>query len=203
MDACYFDLDGTLVTFDRSFEAILQEALDRVDADPDPEALEAFGEALSTALDSAPDPYAAAASESLPVDPAAFSEAMQTVEPAATEVVPGASSVVEAVADDYRVGVLTNGYGPMQRAKLEATGLADAVETVVVSDDVGVGKPEPGIFAAAEDHLPADGYTFVADSLDRDVRAAERAGWRGVYVGEKTPEDVECVAALANLPDLL
>lgn len=205
MDACFLDLDGTLVTFDRSFEAILREALDRVDADPDldPDALEAFGADLSAVLESADDPYAAAARETLPVDPVAFSEAMQAVEPAATEAVPGARAALETAAAEYRVGVLTNGHGPMQRAKLEATGLADAVETVVVSGEVGVGKPAPDIFAAAEERLPAAGYTFVADSLDRDVRAAELAGWRGIHVGEETPEDVDSIGTLADLPAVL
>jgi len=75
----------------------------------------------------------------------------------------------------------------MQRAKVDAGGFGDAFDAVVVSRDVGVGKPDPGIFAAAEERLPADSYVFVADALDRDVRAAEAAGWRGVYVGDETP----------------
>jgi HAD superfamily hydrolase (TIGR01509 family) len=205
MDALYVDLDGTLVTFERSFAEILYDALDRVGADASDEQLEAFGAALGDALDAADDPYAAAAEAALPVEPAAFSEAMLAAEPAATVAVPGARDVLETVSEDgdYRLGVLTNGYGPMQRGKLAAAGLADHVETVVVSGEVGVGKPDPGIFDAAEDKLPADAYTFVADSLDRDVRAAERAGWRGVYVGEETPDDVANVEALVDVPDVV
>jgi putative hydrolase of the HAD superfamily len=203
MDALYFDLDGTLVSFERSFGEILFDALDRVGADASDEELEAFGADLGDKLDSADDPYAAAAEAALPVDSEAFSDAMLAAEPAATVAVPGARDVLETLADEYRIGVLTNGYGPMQREKLAAAGLADHAETTIVSGDVGVGKPDPGIFEAAEDRLPAETHTFVADSLDRDVRAAERAGWRGVYVGEETPEDVASVDALADVPDAL
>lgn len=204
MDALYFDLDGTLVTFEQSFAEILSDAAERAGGELSPEEMERYGGALGAALESADDPYAAAVREAdLSFDPAAFSDAMFEAEPAATVAVPDAAAVLDAAAGEYRLGVLTNGHGPMQRAKLDACGLSEHIETVVASGDVGVGKPDPGIFAAAEERLSADGYTFVADALDRDVRAAVDAGWRGVYVGDEEPGDVPRIASLSALPDRL
>ncbi|WP_232702577.1 HAD family hydrolase [Halobacterium wangiae] len=204
MDAVYFDLDGTLVEFDRSFVAIVEDAAVRLDAELPEGSVETFGRALGEHLESAENPYAtAAAVADLPVDPEAFATAMQDVELAATVPVAGARDAVAALADDYRLGVLTNGHGPMQRAKVDAGGFGDVFEAVVVSGDVGVGKPDPEIFAAAERQLPADDHVFVADALDRDVRAAEAAGWRGVYYGSEVPADVTRVGSLSVLPELL
>lgn len=62
-------------------------------------------------------------------------------------------------------------------------------------------EPDPGSFAAAEERLLADEYTFVADALDRDVRAAVDAAWRGVYVGDEEPTDVPRIESLSALPD--
>jgi len=204
MDAVYFDLDGTLVEFDRSFVAIVEDAASRLDVDLSDGDVELFGAALGDHLESADDPYAAAAAAAdLSADPESFATAMQDAELAATVPVANATEAVAALADDYQLGVLTNGHGPMQRAKVDAGGFGDAFDAVVVSRDVGVGKPDPGIFAAAEERLPADSYVFVADALDRDVRDAEAAGWRGVYVGDETPEDVSHVGSLSALPDVV
>ena len=204
MDALYFDLDGTLVESERSFADILADAAERAGVELPPDDMERYGSALGAALESAEDPYAAAVREAgLPFDPAAFSDAMHDAEPAATAVAPGAVAALEAVAGDHRLGVLTNGHGPMQRAKLDACGLSGRFEAVVASGDVGVGKPDPGIFAAAEERLPAEAYAFVADALDRDVRAAVEAGWRGVYLGDEEPTDVPYIASLSELSDRL
>ena len=200
MDALYFDLDGTLVEFERSFAEILDDAAKRAGTEMEPKDMERYGSALGDALKSADDPYAAAAREAdIDADPGAFSDAMFDAEPGATTAMPDAGDVLDAVADDFQLGVLTNGHGPMQRAKLDACGLADHFEAVVVSGDVGVGKPEPGIFEAAEERLPAENYTFVADSLDRDVRAAVDAGWHGIYVGDEQPEDVPQIGSLSDV----
>ena len=200
MDALYFDLDGTLVTFERSFAEILTDAAERAGGELSPGAMERYGSALGDALESAENPYAAAVREAdLDFDPAAFGDAMFEAEPAATVAAPDAAAVLEALADDYRLGVLTNGHGPMQRAKLDACGLSEHVEVVVASGDVGAGKPDPEIFRAAEERLPAETYTFAADALDRDVRAAVDAGWRGVYVGDEEPDDVARIESLSGL----
>ncbi|WP_232686258.1 HAD family hydrolase [Halobacterium zhouii] len=202
MDALYFDLDGTLVAFERSFAEILADAAERADAELTPAEMERYGGALGAALESAEDPYATAArTAELAVDPAAFSDAMHEAEPAATAATPGAFEALDAVAGDHRLGVLTNGHGPMQRAKLDACGLSEYFEVVVASGEVGVGKPDPEIFAAAEERLPAESYTFVADELDRVVRAAVDAGWRGIYLGEEESDDVPRIELLSELPD--
>lgn len=207
MDALYVDLDGTLVEYTAPFEAIYDTAVAGLDGTPAD--VEAYSEAFFDVLGEAgargsaarssggrgastSNPFAAAiAATDATVDPDAFSAAMVEAEREHVAPVDGARQVLDELGDDYRLGVLTNGFGPAQRGKLEAAGLADAFETVVVSGEVAVWKPEPGIYEIAEERLPADSYAFVADDLDRDVRPAVECGWRGVYVGE----DADSVSA--------
>lgn len=202
MAACYVDLDGTLIEYDAPFAEIYAEALERLGCEP--RQREVYSEAFFTALGDAPDPFAAAIAETdVDVDPAAFGEAMIAAETENVRAVPGAREVLEALAADHRLGVLTNGVGRAQRSKLEAAGLAGYFEAVVVSGEVGARKPEPEIFRIAEDRLPGESYAFVADDPERDDRPAVDVGWRGVYVGDERPGDVTRVRALEDVPQAL
>ena len=49
----------------------------------------------------------------------------------------------------FRLGVISNGASLHQRQKLEAVGILDRFEIVVISEDVGVAKPDPQVFKAA------------------------------------------------------
>jgi FMN phosphatase YigB (HAD superfamily) len=46
------------------------------------------------------------------------------------------------------------------------------------SQDHGVEKPDPRLYAIAEAAIPGGEYIFVGDSLINDIVAARRVGWR-------------------------
>jgi putative hydrolase of the HAD superfamily len=64
-----------------------------------------------------------------------------------------------------RVGVLSNSWGAGYFDPYEGYDLHDRVDAVVLSDQVGMRKPEPGIFALMLDKLgvPASATVFVDD----------------------------------------
>lgn len=77
----------------------------------------------------------------------------------------------------YKLAIVSNFYGNM-RSMLKAEGLAPLFDSVADSIEVGVTKPEPGIFLAALKPLglaPQDAL-MVGDSLHRDMAGAERLG---------------------------
>ena len=100
-------------------------------------------------------------------------------------------------------GVLTNGPPDIQRLKLARTGLAFATDTVVISAEVGFGKPEPGSFEVALGRLgrPATGTVMVGDSWERDILGALNVGMRAVWVskGRRPPEEVDGVVVVDGL----
>ncbi len=98
--------------------------------------------------------------------------------------VEGAREAFLAVADRYRVGILTNGFSEVQQAKLERfPELLERIDVLVVSEEVGYMKPDARIFAhAAEAAGAAPGeILYVGDSYGSDVRGALGAGWRAAW----------------------
>jgi len=208
--AVFFDLDGTLVALPDDFAALFEEALSDHGVRADAERHEHFTEAFFDYLDDChAEPYRAAMGDlreefSLDASADELAESYAAREAAATELRPGAREALDALAGGERpvsLGVLTNGGGRGQRRKLAVHGLADYFEAVVVSAEVGAGKPDPEVFAAARDAIPADEYVFVADDLDRDVRPAQRAGFTGVYVCERGGEGETASADAPTGPD--
>ncbi len=108
------------------------------------------------------------------------------------------------IATRYPVGLLTNGFADVQRAKLERfPALAEAAQNIVISEDVGVMKPHPAIFAyaAAQAGAAAEHILYVGDSLTSDVCGALGAGWQSAWYGgdpQQAPEAF-CFDAWKNL----
>lgn len=89
-----------------------------------------------------------------------------------------------------RIGLITNGPAASQRAKLAAAGIEEFFDVVVASGDLGVVKPEAGIFRHALDALgvPASRAVHVGDNFDADVVGATDAGMRAVWINrDSTP----------------
>lgn len=84
---------------------------------------------------------------------------------------------VLARANGLRVAVATGAEREVARAGLRGTGLGELFEVVVTFDDVGVGKPDPGIFLAAARALGvAPSRCLVFEDSGIGVRAAAAAG---------------------------
>lgn len=80
--------------------------------------------------------------------------------------------------------VITNGPGEVQRGKLEAVGLADAFDAVLISGEVGAAKPDTRIFhvALAELGVAAEDAWHVGDTLAFDIAGARAAGVEAVWL---------------------
>jgi putative hydrolase of the HAD superfamily len=105
-----------------------------------------------------------------------------------------------------RIAVVSNSDGSV-RDSLGRAGLLDYFEFVLDSHEVGVSKPDPGIFEAALDRMgvdPTDAW-YIGDSVFHDVHGARAAGLaRGILVDPYSlgPADVTRVATVAELPTL-
>jgi putative hydrolase of the HAD superfamily len=115
---------------------------------------------------------------------------------------------LEALAG-FRLGVITNGDGGQQRAKLAALGLGTAFEVVIVSGDAGFAKPDPRIFrlAAGRLGLALGDCLLIGDNRDTDIAGAAGAGMHPVWLNRRAApaagDGVPELATLASLPPLL
>lgn len=117
----------------------------------------------------------------------------------------GAEQAFHALADRYPVGVLTNGFAEVQRAKLEQfPALAERSDAVVISEEVGVMKPDPRLFAHAAELAGAqpEEILYVGDSLHSDVRGGCGAGWQVAWL-KGDPGEAACAFAFGDWDDLL
>jgi putative hydrolase of the HAD superfamily len=84
----------------------------------------------------------------------------------------------------YKVCIVTNGGRDMQRRKISPD-LAQLVDGRVISDDVGVRKPDPAILRAAAascgEALTASSW-MIGDRPETDVLCAWRAGIRSAWI---------------------
>ena len=82
----------------------------------------------------------------------------------------------------YRLALLTNGAGPLQRAKIERFGLEPYFDHIQIEGEVGVGKPFPDAFRRAFAALAVEApeVCVIGDSLEWDIRPAKALGCRTV-----------------------
>ncbi len=96
-----------------------------------------------------------------------------------------AAGVVDRLlAAGVAVGALSNAVSDYQASKLTRVGLHDRVPMLVGVDTLGVGKPDPRVFAEACRRLGTapERTAYVGDELDIDARAATAAGLVGVWL---------------------
>ena len=99
---------------------------------------------------------------------------------------PGARDLLLRVRREHRLGLVSNGTGRTQRAKLTRLGIADPLDPIVISEEVGVRKPDARIFQIALSNwsLPRESVVFVGDDPVADVQGALDAGLRALRIGE-------------------
>jgi putative hydrolase of the HAD superfamily len=114
-------------------------------------------------------------------------------------------------ARGLRTGVVTNGAVARQAPKVEALGLAGLLDCVIVSEAVGVQKPDRRIFRLALDALGVEPERawFVGDNPVNDVLGAAAAGLTAVWFRggggwpEAHPEPSRSIDALGELVPLV
>lgn len=91
---------------------------------------------------------------------------------------PDTRQALVALAPKFKLGIITNGTGDVQREKIALTGLAEQMSAILVSGELGTGKPAPAIFWTALHHLgvSAGQAVHVGDSLTYDIAGAKAAG---------------------------
>ncbi len=112
------------------------------------------------------------------------------------------------------VCLLTNSGEEQTKVKLRAVGL-EGVAPVVTTDTLGVGKPDPRLFAEACARIGIESHTAVCvgDTLETDVRGALGAGMRAAWLcrpnlptprnaGWGTPIEDPRVRVVATLHDV-
>jgi putative hydrolase of the HAD superfamily len=89
-----------------------------------------------------------------------------------------------ALAGRWRLGLLSDGFLPAQRLKLDALRIERFFEAIVFTEEIGrdAWKPSPAGFERMAELLatPHEACTYVADNPAKDFVAPNALGWRSI-----------------------
>ncbi len=142
-------------------------------------------------------------------DAAAAERIVATFVRDATAALSASRSLLERLRHRFRLGVVSNFYGNLDRI-LSWAGISPLLSSVVDSSVAGVSKPDPRIFAraTAQAGVGAAETLYVGDSLQQDIIPARAAGLRTAWLvgphGDVMPEGPDDAAdvRLRTLDDL-
>ena len=89
---------------------------------------------------------------------------------------PNAEETVEKLAREREIVILTNGITPIQKSRMARSPVQNWISRMVISQEVGVSKPDPRIFEIAMGNTPREKVLMIGDGLQSDVRGANNAG---------------------------
>ncbi|MFY8273954.1 pyrimidine 5'-nucleotidase [Pseudoalteromonas sp. SSDWG2] len=104
-----------------------------------------------------------------------FMEAMANI----CQPLPGAIELLNSLRGRAKLGIITNGFTELQRARLQKTGLKDTFEWLVISEQVGYAKPHMAVFEHAFELMgnpPKEHILMVGDTLESDIQGGINAG---------------------------
>lgn len=126
---------------------------------------------------------------------------------------PGALNLLRDLkAKGKRLGLVTNGVSETHREKIALLQITEYFDAIFLSDEVGMVKPDPLLFAHACEKLESSpAYSaMVGDRYDRDIAGALAAGLYTILVNvhdEPVPRDVPqphaVVSSIAEVAPLL
>ena len=89
--------------------------------------------------------------------------------------------------ESYPMALVTNGAPDLQREKIEKSGIGNYFSEIMISGELGFGKPDPRIFQMTLERLdvPAREAVMIGNSLSSDVRGAQSVGMKGVWLNRE------------------
>ncbi|PAW92181.1 noncanonical pyrimidine nucleotidase, YjjG family [Mucilaginibacter sp. MD40] len=127
--------------------------------------------------------------------PADFEDAYVKLCPTKTNLFPHAHETLAYLQDKYTLHLISNGFKDASRLKINGCGLERYFQHIIISEDVGVNKPDPGIFhhAMALAGAIIQESVMIGDSIEADIRGAIGVGMDAIYFNpmrSEKPADV-------------
>lgn len=138
--------------------------------------------------------------------PHQFEEDYVRISPTKTNLFEAAEEVLSYLQAKYKLHIISNGFKETTLTKMNLSRLNPYFENVIISEDVGVNKPNPIIFEYALDKAKAlkEESIMIGDSLEADIYGALNFGIEAIFfnpVGKDKPADVD--RQITHLKELL
>jgi len=128
--------------------------------------------------------------------PKKFEEDYLRLCPQKTHLFPNAHETLNYLHQNYTLHLISNGFGDAADIKITKCDLKKYFSTVVISETIGVHKPDSRIFHYAVTNAKTEisSSVMIGDSLDADIRGAQNVGMDAIYFNPKgavVPADVK------------
>ncbi len=122
-------------------------------------------------------------------------------------VFPDVEDNLKSLGKIYQLALVTNGALDLQREKIQGAHLKPYFDPILISGEVGIGKPDSRIFELALEALATSSSetVMVGDSLTRDILGAQRAGLKGIWLhrsGNDSTDHITPDAQISSLSEL-
>ena len=124
---------------------------------------------------------------------------------------PDAAQLLPELSQRLPLALVTNGAPDLQHFKIDASGVRPYFQSIVVSGELGIGKPHPAPMQRALQQLncqPAHA-AMVGNNLTSDIAGAQNTGVHAIWLnrdGSRTPGNAHpdiIIPSLSELPDLI
>lgn len=120
------------------------------------------------------------------------------------QLLPGAMETLRLAKElGFEMNVITNGAKLTQAQRLELSGIKPYFNTIIISSEVGIEKPDPQIFATLfeQQHLQKQGSLMIGDGVASDLTGAQQFGidslWYNIHQ-ETLPKELSVKYQVMN-----
>ncbi len=91
----------------------------------------------------------------------------------------GCEELIKSLSLTYRLCIVTNGLSLVQNKRIRKSGIAKYFDTIVISEEISIAKPNPAIFEYALEQMQysdKNKVLVIGDSLSSDIRGGANYG---------------------------
>lgn len=115
----------------------------------------------------------------LDFDPSEFAKKFMDHLGDASYIYPSAFKILPELSKNFQLGIITNGLYDVQRRRIGKSEIANYFDCIVISEQVGLAKPDAAIFNLALNDLNSTELSkvlMIGDSLTSDIQGGINAG---------------------------
>lgn len=120
------------------------------------------------------------------------------------DLMPGAMEFLQAIHGKMKIALVSNGVSSIQRGRLSRSPFTPMLDAVIISEELGVSKPDPAMIYAALEQLGCSDKreaVLLGDSLSADIPAAINAGIDSIFLNLKGKDTTLPTYSVANLQE--
>lgn len=130
--------------------------------------------------------------------------------PTKNKLIDGAIELLEYLRPKYKMYILSNGFTELQSQKMQTTGIGKYFDALILSEEIGVNKPNPRLFEYALQKSGArlEESIMIGDMFETDIAGAAGIGMDQIYFNPKNKDNTtftptHMVTTLLQIKDIL